>query len=112
MGPTAATTRRKRYANSSPTHTIAACALCPSLKCRDTAARCTSAIPNSPAARAHTRWSRADPTREETYKFLDKFMEEMAGLFPDEYFHIGGDEVAGKEWEVNPKIQAFMREHG
>jgi len=36
----------------------------------------------------------------------------MAGLFPDEYFHIGGDEVAGKEWEVNPKIQAFMREHG
>ena len=53
-----------------------------------------------------------DPTREETYKFIDKFMEEMAGLFPDEYFHIGGDEVAGKEWEVNPKIQAFMREHG
>ncbi len=53
-----------------------------------------------------------DPTREETYKFLDRFLEEMAGLFPDEYVHIGGDEVAGKEWEVNPKIQAFMREHG
>jgi hexosaminidase len=53
-----------------------------------------------------------DPTREETYKFIDKFMEEMATLFPDEYFHIGGDEVAGKEWETNPKIQAFMREHG
>ena len=53
-----------------------------------------------------------DPTREETYKFIDKFMEEMATLFPDEYFHIGGDEVGGKEWEVNPKIQAFMREHG
>jgi len=53
-----------------------------------------------------------DPTREETYKFIDKFLEEMATLFPDEYFHIGGDEVAGKEWEVNSKIQAFMREHG
>lgn len=53
-----------------------------------------------------------DPTREETYKFIDKFMDEMAALFPDEYFHIGGDEVAGKEWEVNPKIQAFMHEHG
>lgn len=52
-----------------------------------------------------------DPTREETYKFLDKFLEEMATLFPDEYFHIGGDEVAGKEWDANPKIQAFMREH-
>lgn len=53
-----------------------------------------------------------DPTKDGTYKFLDKFLEEMAGLFPDEYLHIGGDEVAGKEWEVNPKIQAFMREHG
>jgi hexosaminidase len=53
-----------------------------------------------------------DPTKEDTYKFLDKFLEEMAKLFPDEYVHIGGDEVAGKEWEANPKIQAFMREHG
>jgi hexosaminidase len=34
-----------------------------------------------------------DPTREETYKFIDKFIEEMAKLFPDDYFHIGGDEV-------------------
>ena len=53
-----------------------------------------------------------DPTREETYKFLDKFIGEMAGLFPDKFFHIGGDEVNGKEWDANPKIQAFMRAHG
>jgi hexosaminidase len=53
-----------------------------------------------------------DPTREETYKFLDKFIGEMAGLFPDQFFHIGGDEVNGKQWNANPKIQAFMRSHG
>ena len=53
-----------------------------------------------------------DPTREETYKFLDTFIGEMAGLFPDQFFHIGGDEVNGKEWDANPKIQAFMRAHG
>jgi len=53
-----------------------------------------------------------DPTREETYKFLDKFIGEMAGLFPDQFFHIGGDEVNGKQWDANPKIQAFMRSHG
>jgi hexosaminidase len=53
-----------------------------------------------------------DPTREETYKFLDAFIGEMAGLFPDEYFHVGGDEVNGKQWNRNPRIQAFMREHG
>src|SRR5437660_633973 len=29
-----------------------------------------------------------DPTREETYKFLDKFVDEMAKLFRDAYFHI------------------------
>src|SRR4029077_12765491 len=37
-----------------------------------------------------------DPTQEATYKFLDKFIGEMAKLFPDAYFHIGGDEVNGK----------------
>ncbi len=53
-----------------------------------------------------------DPTREETYKFLDTFIGEMAGLFPDQFFHIGGDEVNGKQWDANPKIQEFMRAHG
>jgi hexosaminidase len=53
-----------------------------------------------------------DPTREETYKFLDKLIGEMAGLFPDQFFHIGGDEVNGKQWDANPKIQQFMRAHG
>ena len=53
-----------------------------------------------------------DPTRESTYKFLDKFIGEMAELFPDQFFHIGGDEVNGKEWDANPKIQVFKRAHG
>jgi len=53
-----------------------------------------------------------DPTQERTYKFLDAFIREMAKLFPDQYFHIGGDEVNGKEWDANPNIQAFMRAHG
>jgi hexosaminidase len=53
-----------------------------------------------------------DPTRESTYKFLDKFIAEMAKLFPDEYFHIGGDEVDGKQWDANPQIQAFIHAHG
>jgi len=53
-----------------------------------------------------------DPTREETYQFLDAFIGEMAALFPDEYFHIGGDEVNGKQWDANPRIQEFMRAHG
>ncbi|HXM20528.1 MAG TPA: family 20 glycosylhydrolase [Terriglobales bacterium] len=53
-----------------------------------------------------------DPTQERTYKFLDGLIGEMAQLFPDQYFHIGGDEVNGKEWDASPNIKAFMRAHG
>ncbi|MGE5648063.1 MAG: beta-N-acetylhexosaminidase [Acidobacteriota bacterium] len=53
-----------------------------------------------------------DPTRDEVYEFLDKLIGEMAALFPDPYFHVGGDEVNGKEWDANPRIQEFKRAHG
>lgn len=53
-----------------------------------------------------------DPTRESTYKFLERFIAEMSKLFPDDYFHIGGDEVDGKQWDANPKIQEFIHAHG
>jgi len=52
-----------------------------------------------------------DPMNEKTYKFLDTFIGEMAKLFPDHYFHIGGDEVNGKAWDANPKIQEFKKTH-
>jgi hexosaminidase len=52
-----------------------------------------------------------DPTKESTYKFLDVFIGEMAALFPDQFFHIGGDEVNGKQWDANPKVQEFMHSH-
>jgi hexosaminidase len=52
-----------------------------------------------------------DPSRESTYKFLDKFISEMSELFPDEFFHLGGDEVNGKQWNANPEIQKFMKSH-
>ncbi len=53
-----------------------------------------------------------DPTREATYRFLDGFITEMAVLFPDPYWHIGGDEVAPKQWRNNPRIRAFMKTKG
>jgi hexosaminidase len=53
-----------------------------------------------------------DPTRDQTYKMLDKFLGEMAKLFPDAYVHIGGDEVSGEGWNKNPKIQQFIHSHG
>ena len=53
-----------------------------------------------------------DPTREETYSFLDGFIGEMARIFPDAYWHVGGDENNGKQWSANPQIQDFMRKRG
>jgi len=52
-----------------------------------------------------------DPTREDVYEFIDVFLGEMASLFPDDYLHIGGDEVTGKQWESSPQIRAFMAAH-
>jgi hexosaminidase len=50
-----------------------------------------------------------DPTRESTYQFLDSLIGEMSTLFPDAYFHVGGDESNGKQWQSNPRIMEFIR---
>lgn len=52
-----------------------------------------------------------DPSREVVYQFIDSFIGEMAALFPDPYWHVGGDEVNGVEWDANPRIRAFKRLH-
>jgi hexosaminidase len=53
-----------------------------------------------------------DPTKEETYRFLDGLFAEMGGLFPDAYFHAGGDEVSDAVWLDHPHVQAFMKAKG
>jgi len=52
-----------------------------------------------------------DPTNPQVYDLLEGFLGEMADLFPDPYLHIGGDENNGVQWNANPRIQAFIREH-
>jgi hexosaminidase len=56
--------------------------------------------------------SELDPSNEKTFKFLDEFIGEMASIFPDAYFHIGGDETKGKGWLENPRIADFMKKKG
>jgi hexosaminidase len=53
-----------------------------------------------------------NPANERIYPFFDAFFKEMAGLFPDPYLHIGGDEVEGHQWDANPGIQDFKKKHG
>ena len=64
----------------------------------------------------YTKWRTTnvaiDPTRETTYAFLDSLLTEMTGLFPDPYFHAGGDENDGRNWRRTPRIAAWMQAHG
>jgi hexosaminidase len=53
-----------------------------------------------------------DPSREQTYRFLDDFIGEMTALFPDPYFHIGGDEVDATQWNQSSAIQAWAARKG
>jgi hexosaminidase len=53
-----------------------------------------------------------DPTRKSTYKFINTLVDEMSRIFPDAYFHIGGDEVQGEAWLADPQISAFMKNKG
>ena len=55
--------------------------------------------------------SALDPTRDETYAFIGKFLAEMVGIFPDRYLHIGGDETPAPDWKTNPRIVAFKAAH-
>lgn len=61
------------------------------------------AVPNS--------FGPLDVTKNATYEFVEKLFEEIVGRFPDQYTHLGGDEVNFQCWASNPQVQAFMREH-
>ena len=52
-----------------------------------------------------------NPIKETTYHFLERLFAEMTSLFPDEYFHIGGDENEGKHWDQNDEIKDFKKKN-
>ena len=52
------------------------------------------------ASGARTGAGPLDPTRNGTYGALWRLLREAAGVFPDAYVHLGGDEVDLACWEV------------
>ncbi|MBB3658298.1 hexosaminidase [Rhizobium sp. BK650] len=50
-----------------------------------------------------------NPAIDFTYEFLGKVFDEVAALFPFEYLHIGGDEVAHGSWLASPACKALMQ---
>lgn len=47
--------------------------------------------------------------KEEVYRFVYDVIDEVAALFPFEYFHIGGDEAPEEEWKKCPLCQEKIK---
>ncbi|KAJ6649281.1 Beta-hexosaminidase subunit beta [Pseudolycoriella hygida] len=52
-----------------------------------------------------------NPTVNASYEFMQKLLREVVDVFPDNYVHIGGDEVGFECWESNPEIKDFMNKN-
>lgn len=52
-----------------------------------------------------------DPTDENNYVILEKLFKEVHEVFPDQYLHLGGDEVEFGCWQSSTKIKDFMRQN-
>jgi len=52
-----------------------------------------------------------DPTNPNVYQFIAKFLSEVAALFPDNWLHLGGDEVEYSCWNTT-RINKYMKENG
>lgn len=53
-----------------------------------------------------------DPTMPLTYDVVFGLLGELAGLFPDSFLHLGGDEVKYGCWNESASIKAWMVENG
>ena len=85
-----------------PAHTAAILAAYPEL----------GGVPASPPKPPSANDVALDATSEATYRFLDGLLGEMAGLFPDRDFHVGGDETLPGVWTRDPRIKAAMAARG
>lgn len=99
----------KRYVNivpeiEMPGHSMAALAAYPELSCTGGPFK----IP--------LRWGIQEDVfcagNEQTFKFLEGVLTEVADLFPSPIIHIGGDESPKARWKVCPKCQARIKAEG
>ncbi|HVT33583.1 MAG TPA: family 20 glycosylhydrolase, partial [Rhodanobacteraceae bacterium] len=51
-------------------------------------------------------------TDDATLAFVDNVLDEIVGLFPGPYVHIGGDEAVKDQWKASSRVQERMREVG
>ena len=47
-----------------------------------------------------------------TYEVNGWIWNDIQNMFPDNYVHMGGDEVFGSCWDQRPSIKDFMNKNG
>jgi hexosaminidase len=97
-----------------PGHSMSAIASYPELSCsKDTSIKVNPGSSFSEWFNNGTFKMRIDntlnPSDEKVYEFLDKVFTEMAGLFPNPYIHVGGDECYKGFWTNDPGCQVLMK---
>ncbi len=49
---------------------------------------------------------------ESTFRFFENVLDEVLGLFPGEFIHLGGDEVVTAQWAASPQVRQRMASLG
>lgn len=52
-----------------------------------------------------------NPVLDETYDLVNKVITEVASLFPDSWYHGGGDEPVYKCWNQDESVRQYMEQH-
>lgn len=78
----------------------------------DTLRQITAACPLYVDELGHIDDVPLDPTNPLTYEVVTGVLQELAEIFPDQYFHLGGDEVKYGCWNESESITTWMKSHG
>ncbi|CAL1170278.1 unnamed protein product [Cladocopium goreaui] len=77
---------------------------------------CTHVLPDDPNEAKNVFKARdklaLDISSKRSVQVAKTILQEVAGLFPDEFLHIGGDEVDYRCWTTMPHIRKWMQKQG
>ena len=73
-------------------------------------------ITDCPSVNPYPQWPRyyspADVTNERLYDAIDEILTQLKTIFPDPFWHVGGDEPHFDCWDANANISKYMKDHG
>lgn len=53
-----------------------------------------------------------NPTHNMTFQVVGDVIKDVSNMFPDQFLHLGGDEVQTQCWEADTQVKAWMQQRG